>query len=93
MAKTCKWIKCGGRPLKYPDIGQFGGPFSWTEMRHFNLLMQVKTVFKGQLSRHGRLKPWSKGVLRVLEKADNSILAAFPRLEKYCGSVVVSFIK
>lgn len=88
-----KWAKCGGRPLTYPDIEQFGAPFSQTEIQHFNLLMQVKTVFAGQLHRRGYLKPWSKKLLKILEKADRTILIALPSLKKYCGAIVVSFVK
>lgn len=88
-----KWAKCGGRPLTYPDIKQFGAPFSQTEIQHFNLLLQVKKAFKGRLSRRGCLKPWSKKLLKTLEKADRIILRALPSLKKYCGEVVVSFVK
>jgi len=98
--KCLKWIRYEGRLLRYPgrllrypDIEQFGRPFSRTEIQHFNLLMQVKKAFRGQLVRYGCLLPWSKHLLRTLEKADSAILAAFPSLEKYCGAVVVSFMK
>jgi SAM-dependent methyltransferase len=87
------WIRCGGRPLTYPDIEQFGKPFSQTEIQHFNLLTQVKSAFRRQLHRHGCLRPWSRRLLMALEKADTSILAACPRLKKYCGAVAVSFVK
>jgi len=88
-----RWAKCGGRPLTYPDIRQFGVPFSQTEIQHFNLLMQVKRAFAGQLHRCGYLKPWSKKLLKTLEKTDRTILNALPSMKKYCGSVVVSFVK
>ena len=88
-----RWLTYPGRLLKYPDIEQFGRPFSGTEIQYFNLLMQVKNLFSGQLKRHGYLKPLSKRLLRSLEKADRAILTAFPSLKKYCGSIVVSFVK
>ena len=89
-----KWAKSGGgRHLKYPDIEKFGMPFSQMNIQHFNLLMQMKMAFTSQLARHGRLKPWSKRLLRALEKADIAIFTALPRLKKYCGAIVVSFVK
>jgi 2-polyprenyl-3-methyl-5-hydroxy-6-metoxy-1,4-benzoquinol methylase len=88
-----KWIKCGGRPLRYPDIEQFGVPFSRTEIQHFNLLLQVKTAFRGQLVRHGSLRPWTRKLLRALEKVDSVLLSMMPCMKKYCGAVVVSFEK
>ncbi len=92
--RSRKWVKTGDtRLLRYPDIEQFGMPFSQTEIQHFNLLMEVKKAFKGQLSRRGYLKPWSKKLLKTLEKADRAILSALPSLKKYCGAVVVSFVK
>jgi len=91
--RPAKWVKYGGQSLTYPDIRQFGAPFSQTEIRHFNLLMRIKTAFKRQLKRHGCLKPWSKMFLRILEKVDGAILRAVPRIEKYCGTVVVCFVK
>jgi SAM-dependent methyltransferase len=88
-----RWTSCGGRPLRYPDIEQFGTPFSQTEIQHFNLLAQVKSAFMGHLRRCGCLQPWTKRLLIALDRADRSILAAFPRLKKYCGAVVVSYMK
>jgi len=88
-----KWVKCGGRPLKYPDIEQFGIPFSRTKIQHFNLSLQVKTAFRGQLHRYGSLRPWTRKLLKTLEKIDRMALLAVPRLKKYCGSVVVIFTK
>ena len=88
-----KWVKCGGRPLKYPDIERFGKPFSRVEIQHFNLLAQVKTAFGGQLYRHGRLGPVSRRCLRMLERMDTVILSVMPFLKRYCGAVVVVFTK
>lgn len=88
-----KWIKCGGRPLRYPDIQQFGVPFSRTEIQHFNLLLQIKTAFRGQLTRHGSLRPWTRKLLRALEKADSILLSMMPCMKKYCGAIVAIFEK
>ncbi len=91
--RPARWAKYGGRLLTYPDIREFGAPFSQTEIRHFNLLTQVKSAFKNQLNQRGCLKPWSRQFLRTLEKADRTILTALPSLQKYCGSVGVCFVK
>jgi len=88
-----KWVKCGGRSLRYPDIKAFGRPFSQTEVQHFNLLAQAKTAFKDQLDRRGFLLPWAKMLLRSLEKCDATILKIAPFLKRYCGAIVVSFEK
>jgi len=88
-----KYAKCGGRPLTYADLEQFGMPFAQTEIKHYNLLLQVKKAFKGQFRRRGYFKPWSKRLLRSLGKADEAILAALPRLKKCCGAIVVTFVK
>jgi ubiquinone/menaquinone biosynthesis C-methylase UbiE len=88
-----KWVKCGGRPLRYPDIERFGKPFSQTEIQHFNLLTQVKTAFRGQLDQYGSLRPWTRKFLRTVEKVDSMVLSTMPYLKKYCGSVVVTFTK
>jgi SAM-dependent methyltransferase len=88
-----KWRNCGGRPLKYPDIEQFGSPFSQTQILHFNLLTQVKTAFRGQLVRCGGLRPWTRRLLRVTERIDQVLLSAMPCLKKYCGTVVVVYTR
>jgi len=88
-----KWLKCGGRPLKYPDIEQFGQPFSKTEIQHFNIFSQVKTAFSGQLRRRGGLQRWSRIFLRTIEAVDNTLLSIAPCLRKYCGSVVIIYTK
>jgi SAM-dependent methyltransferase len=88
-----KWVKCGGRPLKYPDIEQFGGPFARTQVQHFNLLTQVKTLFRGQLDRHGSLRPWTRWLLRGTERIDALLLSAMPHLRRYCGSIVVVYTR
>lgn len=88
-----KWMKCGGRPLKYPDIERFGTPFSETEIQHFNLFSQIKTAFRWQLQRYGGLRPGTKKFLRTLEKVDKMALSAMPYLKKYCGAVALTFTK
>jgi len=88
-----RWVKCGGRPLSYPDIDRFGVPFSRTQIRHFNLLAQAKTAFDRQLSRHGSLKPWTRVFLEAMERVDAAVLSALPFLKRYCGQVVVSYTK
>jgi len=88
-----KWMKCGGRPLKYPDIQRFGKPFSGTHIEHFNLLTQAKTLFRGQLDRHGGLKSWTKRLLRTTERIDDALLSVMPCLKKYCGTVVVVYTR
>jgi SAM-dependent methyltransferase len=88
-----KWLKCGGRPLKYPDIEQFGKPFSKTDIQHFNILSQLKTAFRGQLYRNGGLKKWSRTLIRSAETIDAALLLKIPRLRKYCGSVVITYTK
>jgi ubiquinone/menaquinone biosynthesis C-methylase UbiE len=88
-----KWLKCGGRPLKYPDIEQFGTAFSRTHIQHFNLLTQVKTFFRKQLDRTGRLQPWVKWLLRITGRADDAILLSLPWLKKYCGTIVVTYTR
>ena len=79
--------------MRYPDIEQFGKPFTHTEIQHFNLLAQVKTAFRGQLDRHGSLRPWTRRFLRTLEKLDSKVLSIAPWLKKYCGAIVVVFTK
>ena len=88
-----KWVKCGGRPLKYTDIENFAVPFSTVQIQHFNLFTQVKTAFKGQLHKYGGLRPWTRKFLQTTEKIDNKILSAIPFLKRYCGAIVVSFEK
>jgi ubiquinone/menaquinone biosynthesis C-methylase UbiE len=88
-----KWLKCGGRPLKYPDIEQFGKPFSRTEIQHFNILSQLKTAFSSQLYCNGGLKKWSRILIRSAEAIDLVLLSKAPCLRKYCGSVVITYTK
>jgi ubiquinone/menaquinone biosynthesis C-methylase UbiE len=88
-----KWAKCGGRPLKYPDIEQFGRVFSRTRIQHFNLLTQAKTMFRGQLDRHGGLKPWTKRLLRATGRMDDVLLSTLPWLKRYCGTIVVVYTR
>lgn len=86
-----KWVKCGGRPLKYRDIERFAKPFLQTEIEHFNLLVQAKSVFSRQLYRYGGLRPWTRKFLRILERVDSRMLSTMPCLKRYCGSIVVVF--
>ena len=88
-----KYVRCGGRPLKYPDIERFGLPFSQTHIQHFNLLTQVKTAFRGQLDRCGGLRPWTKRLLHATERIDHLVLSAVPCLQRYCGAVAVVYTK
>lgn len=92
-ARRRKWVACGGRPLRYPDISTFGKPFSQVKMEHFNLLSQVKTGFSRQLHHHGGLRPWAKALLKSAERLDQLLLSALPCLQRYCGKVVVVFTK
>jgi len=57
-------------------------PFLKTEVQHFDLLTQVKIAFRGQMVWRGCLRPWSKRLLKALEKADRAILTTVPHLEK-----------
>jgi ubiquinone/menaquinone biosynthesis C-methylase UbiE len=88
-----KWIKCGGRPLRYADIEQFGKPFARTQIQHFNLLTQIKTAFRGQLDRHGRLRPWTRRFLHWTGRMDDALLSALPWLRRYCGTIVVVYTR
>jgi SAM-dependent methyltransferase len=88
-----KYAQCGGRPLVYPDIERFGMPFARTHIEHFNLLTQMKTVFRGQLDQRGGLRPWTRRLLRAAEKIDHLLLSAVPCLQRYCGAVVVVYTK
>ncbi len=88
-----KWIKCGGRPLRYPDIEQFGKPFARTQIQHFNLLTQVKTVFRGQLDRQGGLRPWTRRLLHLTGRMDDVLLSVMPWLKRYCGTIVVVYTR
>lgn len=88
-----KWLKCGGRPLKYPDIEQFGQAFSQTHIQHFNLLTQIKTFFRRQLDRTGSLKPWVRRLLRITGRMDDALLSSLPWLKKYCGTIVVTYTR
>lgn len=88
-----KCAKCGGRPLRYPDIELFGKTFSRTDIQHFNLSAQFKTAFSRQLHHYGSLRPWTRKFLRTLEKVDQIALSTMPRLKKYCSAVVVVFTK
>ena len=88
-----KYRECGGRPLKYSDIAMFGQLFSTCIIHHFNLLLQAKSVFRGHLRRHGRLCNWVRLILRSLQGADRRLLSIAPWLERWCGAVVVEYIK
>lgn len=83
-----KYRECGGRPLKYRDIARFGGPFSATRVHHFNLTLQVKTLLASHLHRPG-LRAW----LRRLDAVDRRLLGAFPWLQRFCGKVVVEYVR
>jgi len=88
-----KWVKCGGRPLKYPDIERFGEPFSHTHVEHFNLMTQANTLFRAQLDRNGEPKSWTKRLLRTTGRIDDMVLSIMPCLKRYCGTIVVAYTR
>lgn len=81
-----KYRACGGRTLRYRDIRAFGRRFAATRIHHFNLLLQLKTVF-GESSRR---QPW-RALLRAARRVDAVLLTAFPVLRPLCGKVVVEY--
>ena len=72
--------------MQYSDIHEFGQAFTSTNIHHFNLLMQIKTLMGARASR-----PWGKRLLRWLDRLDRRILTRAPCLNKYCGKVVVDY--
>lgn len=87
-----RWLRrrrhaeCGGRPLTHGDLHQFGAPFGAVHVHPFNLLSQVK-----MLAPRWALSPAFRRVIRRLDRIDQWLLKAFPRLGTYCGKVVVEY--
>jgi SAM-dependent methyltransferase len=88
-----KYRACGGHPLTYDQIYRFGRPFARTTLFHFNLLLQAKAMFWGHLEKHGRLLPWVRRTLRILETLDRKILSAAPWMQRLCAAVAVEYVK
>lgn len=83
-----KYRACGGRTLRYQDLEAFGRPFAEMRIHHFNLLLQAKQ-FLGRRAFH----PGVKRVLRGLRAVDRMLLTALPFVRRFCGKVVVEYIK
>ncbi|MCG3132040.1 MAG: Ubiquinone/menaquinone biosynthesis C-methyltransferase UbiE [Phycisphaerae bacterium] len=79
---------CGGRTLRMGDLRRFGDAFSRMQVYPFNLLLQSKQFFGRRAHR-----PWAKAFLRVCRAADAVILGTLPFLKRYCGKVVVEYVK
>lgn len=88
-----RWHDTGDdRALKYSDICAFGQPFARTVVHHFHLFALGKRAFKKQLE-HGPLRGWFCTFLRAMEATDRCVLESAPWLERFCGSVVVEYVK
>lgn len=83
-----KHRECGGRTLHYRDIESFGRAFHETRIHHFNLLLQVKQ-FLGK----GAHRPAVKRVLRGVRAVDQALLTMLPFARRYCGKIVVEYIR
>lgn len=81
-----RYAECGGRPLRFCDLQQFGAPFRAVGIHPFNLLSQVKMLVPGWVAR-----PAFRCVIRGLDRVDRWLLHAFPSLGKFCGKVVVEY--
>ncbi len=66
------------------EIRWFESRFARVEVIPLNLLAMSKRLFRGHFDRI-----WVRALLRGLERTDRRLLRAFPRLERYCGEVVI----
>ncbi|GMU37468.1 MAG: methyltransferase domain-containing protein [Phycisphaerae bacterium] len=80
--------ECGGRTLRMDDLRRFGEAFSRMQVYPFNFFLQSKQFF-GRRAHTG----WAKLFLRVCRTADTALLGALPFLKRYCGKVVVEYVK
>ncbi|MGA3083606.1 MAG: class I SAM-dependent methyltransferase [Thermodesulfobacteriota bacterium] len=78
----------GDRTLTYEDINRIGQYFSQTNMFYFSLLFQAKRFFVGKFH-----KGPVRAVLKACYKLDKILLQHFPFMKKWCGEIVVEFIK
>lgn len=83
-----KHVRCGGRTLRLGDLHAFGKPFTETRVHTFNLLLQSKQFFGPAAHR-----PWAKCILRAFGAVDEVILKACPFMRRFCGKVVVEYVK
>jgi len=92
MRKTIIYRKrafnAGERVLTYKDINRVREYFTVTNIYELNLLFQIKRFFRGKY--HNKLVRF---FLRGCLKMDNVLLNTFPSLKKYCGEVVLEFVK
>ncbi len=83
-----KHVRCGGRTLRLCDLRTFGRPFAQTRIHTFNLLLQSKQFFGPAAHR-----PWAKCLLRAFGAVDEVILKSCPFMRRFCGKVVVEYVK
>lgn len=81
-----RYRECGGRPLTYDDLRNFGKPFDFMRVHHFNLLSQLKMLLGERAFSSG----W-RDLLRTLNKLDSWLIRAMPWIERWCGKIVVEY--
>ncbi len=79
--------EAGETNLRYCDIFRVGAPFSETKIYELTLVFALKRVFQG----HYGNAP-TRAVLRLAKKVDGYLLT-IPSLRRYCGEVVIEYIK
>jgi SAM-dependent methyltransferase len=83
-----RYRDCGGRTVDYPDLQAFGRAFSASRIHHFNLLFQLKTLFGHPIRGRG-----VRRLLRALDALDRRLLRRFPVLNRFCGKIVVEYVR
>lgn len=78
----------GETNLKYEDIFRVGRNFRSIHTYEMGLLFMSKRIFRGNFDR-----PLVRPVLKSLKRFDDILINRVPALKKFCGEVVIEYVK
>lgn len=80
--------EAGETNLTYDEMFRFGSNFNYVRIYEMSLIFMAKRFFRGRFDRPG-VKP----LLKTMKQLDDFLVGRFPSLKKFCGEVVIEYIK
>jgi len=81
-------FEAGETNLTYQDILRIGRNFSGVHTYEMSFLFMAKRVFRGNFDR-----PLVRSLLKSLKRLDDILINNVPALKKWCGEVVIEYVK
>ncbi len=81
-------FEAGETNLTYHDIMRIGKDFRGVHTYEMSFLFMAKRVFRGNFDR-----PLVRPLLKSLKRLDDILINRVPALKKFCGEVVIEYVK